>query len=300
MVNFALIGSRAPGLLVLLAGLLLGACTPAGDGTPDDAAEAPAAEVPAGEPPDTVDAAPAAGRSPRAVVSDRLPYGEVGTELVYGHLVFPSDMVEPLPAIILIHEWWGLTDSVRAAADRLAGQGYIVLAVDLLDGKTTDDVAVARDYMLEVVKSPDATAENLRQALDFVTVTAGAPSVATMGWGLGGTWSLNAAMMFPDELEAAVVYYGQVSDEPSRLQAIAAPVLGFFGAEDRSVPVSNVESFEMTMQDLGKTLEVQVFEGAGHGFANPEGANYDAALAERSWQQTLGFFDARLYSADAP
>jgi carboxymethylenebutenolidase len=153
--------------------------------------------------------------------------------------------------------------------------------------------------MLKVVNDPGATAENLRQALEFVTATAGAPTVATLGWGLGGSWSLNAAMLFPDELQAAVIFYGQVSDEPSRLDAIKAPVLGFFGAADRTVPASDVEAFELMMRDLGKTLDVTVLPGTGHGFANPEGRNYDADLAERSWQETLVFLEATLYS-DSP
>ena len=72
--------------------------------------------------------APAREGGQRAVVSDILPYAEVDEELVYGHFVFPSDMIEPLPAIILIHEWWGLDDNVKAAADRMAAEGYIVLA----------------------------------------------------------------------------------------------------------------------------------------------------------------------------
>ena len=70
---------------------------------------------------DTTEPSPAAEVAPaRPVVSERLAYAEVGDELVYGHFVFPEDMVEPLPAVIMIHEWWGLNDNVRAMADRLA------------------------------------------------------------------------------------------------------------------------------------------------------------------------------------
>ena len=91
-----------------------------------------------------------------------------------------------------------------------------------------------------------------------------------------------------------------MSDEPSRLQVIEAPVQGFFGGSDRLVPVGDVESFEMTMQELGKSLELEIFPDAGHGFANPEGRSYDAALADRAWQRSLDFFDTSLYSADVP
>lgn len=261
------------------------AATPAADTPPSPAAEARAAD--------------SAARPERAVVSDRLPYGEVGTELVYGHFVFPSDMVEPLPAVVLVHEWWGLNDTVRAEADRLAAQGYIVLAVDLFAGKTTNDIQVARNYMLQVVNDQDAAGDNIRQAIDFVKVTAGAPNVAVMGWGLGGSWALNAAMLFPESVDASIIYYGQVSDDPDRLDAVDAPVLGFFGEDDRGVPVDGVRAFESVLTSLGKTQEIVVYPGVRHGFANPEGRGYDAGVAERAWERTLGFLAETLYSDDS-
>ena len=93
---------------------------------------------------DTTDASEAALVAPRrAVDSERLPYGEVEDELVNGYFVFPADMIEPLPAIIVIHEWWGLNDNVRVIADRLAGEGYIVLAIDLYGGEVADSVNAA-------------------------------------------------------------------------------------------------------------------------------------------------------------
>ena len=225
---------------LVLAACLLAACADRAEETaaPNDTPAVDPASV-------SAEPAPSAERPGRAVVSDQLPYGEVGTDLVYGHFVFPSDMVEPLPAVVLVHEWWGLNDIVRAEAERLAAQGYIVLAADLFAGNTTTDVQVARNYMLQVVNDQDSTSENIRQAIEFVKETAGAPSVAVMGWGLGGSWALNAAMLFPDSVDASVIYYGQVSDDPDRLAAVAAPVLGFFGEADSGVPVNDVRAFEV-------------------------------------------------------
>ena len=99
----------------------------------------------------------------RAVVTERLPYAEVDNELVYGHFAFPADMVDPLPALIVIHEWWGLDDGVRAMADRLAAEGFVVLAVDLFEGKSTLIPSGARAQMLKVVENPaNATAISAR------------------------------------------------------------------------------------------------------------------------------------------
>lgn len=244
---------------------------------------------------DTAQPSPATEVEPaRPVVSERLPYAEVDDELVYGHFVFPADMVEPLPAVIMIHEWWGLNDNVRAMADRLAGEGYIVLAVDLFDGNSTDSPEKAREQMLEVVENPVAANENLRQAYEFVSQTAGAPRIGSLGWCFGGAWSLNTAMLFPDDLDAAVIYYGQVTDDTERLLPISAPILGLFGAADRGIPVESVRSFEAALDRLHKNHTIHIYPDAAHAFANPSGNAYDAEAAEDAWQKTLEFLDLHL------
>ena len=164
-----------------------------------------------------------------------MAYGIVDDQLVYGHFAFPSDMIEPLPAVIVVHDWWGLNDDTRDAANRLASYGYIVLAVDLYEGTTVDSVDAARRRMIPVVENPEKVQANLAEAMNFLSEAARAPKIATLGWGFGGGMSLNAAMWFPDDLDAAVIYYGQVTSSDELLQSINAPVLGLFGARDRSV-----------------------------------------------------------------
>ena len=227
----------------------------------------------------------------RTVVSERLPYAEVNDELVYGHFVFPSDMVEPLPAIIVIHEWWGLNDNVRAMADRLAGEGYIVLAVDLFNGSIADSPQQARQQMLAVVENPELAADNIRQAYEFVNTTAGAPRIGSLGWCFGGGWSLNTAMLFPDELDATVIYYGQVTGDDQKLRDINVPILGLFGAEDKGITVDSVRAFEAALERLRKNYEIHIYPGADHAFANPTGNAYNEEVAEDAWQKTLEFLD---------
>jgi carboxymethylenebutenolidase len=244
---------------------------------------------------DTTEPSPAAVIEPaRPVVSERLPYAEVDDELVYGHFVFPADMVQPLPAVIMIHEWWGLNDNVRAMADRLAGEGYIVLAVDLFGGSTAETPEQARQQMLRVVENPERANENLRQAHEFVAQTAGAPRIGSLGWCFGGGWSLNAAMLFPEDLDAAVIYYGQVTDDVDKLLPIGAPILGLFGAEDQGISVASVRRFEDALERLRKNHTIHVYPGADHAFANPTGNNYNAEAAEDAWQKTLEFLDLHL------
>ncbi len=248
---------------------------------------------------DTAEPSPATEAAPaRPVVSERLPYAEVDNELVYGHFAFPEDMVEPLPAVIMIHEWWGLNDNIRAMADQLAGEGYIVLAVDLFGGSTATGPEQARLQMLKVVENPGQAEDNLRQAYEFVSQTAGAPRVGSLGWCFGGGWSLNAAMLFPEELDATVIYYGQVTDDVDKLLPISTPILGLFGDEDRGIPVDSVRQFEAALRRLGKNHEIHIYPGAKHAFANPSGRAYDAEAAEDAWQKTLAFLELHM-SVDA-
>ena len=228
------------------------------------------------------------------ITVERMAYAEVEAEISHGYFVIPDHMIEPFPAIIVIHEWWGLNDGVRAMADRLAALGYIVLAVDLYQGKTATTSAEARALMMTVVENPDHAIQNIRQAYEFLRDTAGAPRIASLGWCFGGGWSLNTALLFPDELDAAVIYYGQVTNSQSKLEPMNVPILGIFGAEDTSISVQSVRGFEQALQDLGKKHKIEIFPDVGHAFANPSGKTYNAKAADKAWEQTVAFLDSHL------
>ena len=296
MLNSNLSGRGLPLLAALLA-LALSACErETGEDTPDTEAGRAHVEAMAEQhAEDTTEPSEAALVAPeRRVVSEQLAYADVEDELVYGHFVFPEDMLEPLPGIIMIHEWWGLNDNIRAMADRLAGEGYIVLAIDLFGGQTADNVQDARKLMLGVVNDARSARSNIRQAYDFLTLTAGAPEVGSLGWCFGGGWSLNAAMLLGEDLDAAVIYYGDVTDEMEKLGSIEAPILGLFGEADRGIPAGSVRSFEATLERLGKDHEIHIYPGARHAFANPTGRNYNPEFAEDAWQRTLEFLGQEL------
>ena len=248
---------------------------------------------------DSAEPSPAADAAPaQEVISDpRMPYTEAEDELVYGYFAAPEDVFEPLPAIILIHEWWGLNDNVRAMADRLAGEGYMVLAVDLYGGMTATSPEAARQLMLDVVENPEPAKANIRDAYRFLE-TAGAPSIASLGWCFGGGWSLTAAQLLPDKLDASVIYYGQVTSDEDKLRPVEVPILGLFAGNDTGITVESVEAFRAALERLRKDHEIHIYPGVGHAFANPSGRNYDAAAAEDAWSKTLDFL-ARHLSSDA-
>ncbi len=251
---------------------------------------------------DTTSPSPAAEMAPaREVIGERMPYTEHNDAVVYGYFAAPADMFEPLPAVIMIHEWWGLNDNIRAMADRLAGEGYIVLAVDLYGGKTAGTPGDARTLMLDVVEDPESANDNLRKAYEFLTNTAGAPRVASLGWCFGGHWSLNTALLYPDELAASVIYYGQVTDDQDRLQPLNVPLLGLFAANDRGIKVAAVEAFRAALEALEKPHEIHIYPDVSHAFANPTGNRYNAPAAEDAWRRTLEFLNHHLSdSGSAP
>jgi len=230
----------------------------------------------------------------RPVVAETLPYAEVDEQLVYGHFAFPADMVDPLPGIIIIHERWGLDDGVRNLADRIAGQGFVVLAVDLYGGSTATDIADARDLMVRVLDNRQLANQNIRQAYNFLIESGQAPRIGSLGWSFGGGWALSAAALLPDELDAAVIYYGQVTENEEWLAPITAPVLGLFGAKDRGVTVAVVRSFEAAMERLDKDYEIEIYPDAGHAFADPGSSNYNAGAAKLAWTRMLEFLNTHL------
>jgi carboxymethylenebutenolidase len=228
------------------------------------------------------------------MLEQTLAYGEGARSNLVGYLAMPGDAAEPLPGIIVIHEARGLTDDVKAMARRLATEGYVVLAIDLYNGATAATPEAAQALMTALFAEPEAAARNLQQAYDYLDKYALAPRVASIGWDLGGSYSLQMALLAPGALDAAVVYYGQVLTDRARLATIEAPILGFFGGLDASIPTRQVQEFRATLQELGKNAEIHIYPRAGHAFADPAGGNYNAEAATESWDLTLAFLSRHL------
>jgi carboxymethylenebutenolidase len=244
---------------------------------------------------DIPEPSPQAERPPaRPVLEQTLAYGEAEGGNLVGFLAMPEDAAEPLPGIVVVHEWWGLNDNIRSMTRRLAAEGYVALAVDLYDGATAEDESEAQALMARTLTESDTALANIRQAYEYLDRYAFAPRVAVIGWCLGGGLSLAAAMDLPEDLDAVVMYYGQVVTDPARLTPLQMPLLGHFGANDSSIPVRDVQQFRTALRDLGKRSEVLIYSGVGHAFANPSGGTHDAAAAEEAWSKTLKFLGENL------
>lgn len=277
----------------LAGGILLAGCDSTDEPTPAtaDVVAATAAEHEHDAPTPT----PAAEAAPaQPVLEQDLAYGEGARSNLVGFLAMPADAAEPLPGVIVIHEWWGLNDNIKAITRRLAAEGYVALAVDLYGGQIADTPERAQELMTAFLNEPEAAKRNLSQAYDYLDKYAFAPRVASIGWCLGGGWSLQAALLFPDTLDAMVMYYGQVDTNRERLATLKMPLLGFFGGEDTSIPVFEVQAFRSTLSQLGKNAEVLIVPGVGHAFANPSGGSYNERAANDAWTKTLDFLEHNL------
>lgn len=215
-----------------------------------------------------------------------------GDERVEGYLVTPAG-TGPFPAVVVIHEWWGLNEQVKGEARRLAAEGYVALAVDLYRGRVTAD----REEAHELARGlPDDRARrDLVAAFDYLAGRreVRADRIGSIGWCMGGGFSLALAVAQP-RLAASVIYYGRLVTDEGTLQQIRAPVLGLFGEADRGIPVASVRAFEGSMQKLGKVIEVHVYPGAGHAFANAESRSYQPAAAEDAGAKTVAFLARHL------
>jgi carboxymethylenebutenolidase len=229
-----------------------------------------------------------------ALLEQDTPYGEGADGNFVGFLAVPEDAAEPLPGVIVLHEWWGLTPPIREAARRIAREGYIVLAVDLYGGRTAATVPEAQALMRELVDAPDQVRDNIRQAYTYLERYALAPRIGSIGWDLGGRWSLQTAIMMADQLDAAVMFYGSVETDEAVLDTLNMPLLGLFGEQDASVPILSVQEFRSTLTRLGKPAEVRIYSGVDHGFFFPGSPNYSPIAADDAWLRSLTLLESGL------
>ncbi len=216
-----------------------------------------------------------------------------GKDTVTAYLCVPKGGGS-FPAIMVIHEWWGLNDWVRGAAERLAREGYVTLAIDLYRGHVAGSSDEAHELMRGVPE--DRASRDLRAGFEYLkgmkNITPG--KIGAVGWCMGGGYSLQAAVSIP-ELSATVVCYGRLVTDSAAIAGIRSPLLGIFGGQDRGIPEKSVREFEKTGQGLGKEFNMTVYPDAGHAFMNPgNSGGYREKDAEDAWGRIITFFGKKL------
>ena len=216
-----------------------------------------------------------------------------GDETVSGILYTPSGK-GPFPALIVIHEWWGLNDWVKDQATKLSDLGYVALAVDLYRGKVATTPEVAHEIMRGVPE--DRATRDLRAAFDYLAAQPNVKKdrIGSIGWCMGGGYSLDVALLEPT-LAADVINYGHLATDPAELKKINAPILGLFGAQDHGITSEDVKKFQQAMEQLGKKVDVKIYPNAGHAFENPDNkTGYRPEEAADAWLRTVSFLEKTL------
>src|SRR5262245_19871102 len=195
----------------------------------------------------------------------------------------------PFPALVVIHEWWGLNDWVKEQASKLADEGYVALAIDLYRGKVGTTPDEAHELMRGVPE--DRAARDLHAAFDYLQSQSNVKKdrIGSIGWCMGGGYSLNMALAEPN-LRADVINYGHLATDPNLVSKINASILGIFGGQDRGITPDDVHKFEQALKQAGKKAEIHIYPDAGHAFQNPGNKNgYRAQDASDAWQRTVKF-----------
>ena len=218
-------------------------------------------------------------------------------EVNYGHAV--GFLAKPkkegiYPAVVMIHEWLGLNDNIKEMAKQLAAEGYVVLAVDLYNGKIGKNSTEAGQLASKARNNPAEAISNMKSAVQYLKNQNNVDKnkIASMGWCFGGAMSLQLALN--EKLAATVIYYGNLETNATKLSVIKWPVLGIFGEKDTSIPVESVRKFETALNQLGIENEIHIYEGVGHAFANPSGMNYAPEQTKDAWQKTIEFLNKNL------
>jgi carboxymethylenebutenolidase len=216
-----------------------------------------------------------------------------GDETVHALLYMPAGE-GPFPALVVIHEWWGLNDWVKQQASDSADKGYIALAIDLYRGKVATTPDEAHQIMRGVPE--DRAQRDLLAATTFLRSlnTVNGKKVGAIGWCMGGGYALDLAIADP-KLKAVVINYGHLATEKSNLRKIHASVLGLFGGEDQGIPVADIRKFETELQGMNKKVEIHIYPDAGHAFENPNNEKgYRADDAANAQKLTAEFLQKNL------
>lgn len=206
-----------------------------------------------------------------------------GKREVVSFVVYP-EVKDKAPAVVVIHEIFGLTDWVRSVADQLAEAGYIAIAPDLLSGAGPmggGTSELAKDKVGRAIMNlpRDQITADLNACVDYVTkLPACNGKVVVGGFCWGGGQSFRFATNNKN-IKAAFVFYGSGPDKEADLARIACPVYGFYGGNDARVNATIPKSTEL-MKKADKTYDPVIYEGAGHGFMRA-GEAPDASAANK-------------------
>jgi len=217
-----------------------------------------------------------------------------GDETIQAYLALPETPVKGGPAIVIVQEWWGLTDWVKGVADRFAAQGYVAIAPDLYRGQVATEPELAHELMRGL---PDARARrDIRAArADLAGRADLVPRrVAVIGFCMGGRLAQLAALD-KGPFDAAVMCYGSPETEAARIKSLKGPLLGIFGGEDKGIGPDQTGPLTVALKKWGKPgSAVHVYPGVGHAFLRDAGSPAGEEQAKLAWKEIDEFLGQQL------
>jgi carboxymethylenebutenolidase len=204
----------------------------------------------------------------------------------------------PHPAVIMIHEFWGLRPDIVGKAAALAQQGYVVIAPDVLRGNSTGWLPRA---IYQAVTTPEQQVDDdLNTVFDWLAAQPDIQptKIAIMGFCYGGGTSLRYSLSNP-KLAATVVFYGSTIADPTRLKALPGPFLGIFGGADASIPVAEVRAMEAALDQAGVPAQISIYDGQPHAFVKSIEEINQGGPQQQAWNELLAFLNQSLKSAPA-
>lgn len=182
-----------------------------------------------------------------------------------GYLVAPPDSGSH-GGVIVIHEWNGLVDRVRQAADAIADQGYTVLAADLYSSRTGSNREENMSLVRETQSHPDTIIANLNAAADFLRRQPGVSGkIATIGWCFGGGVALSYAIG-GEHHDGTAIFYGHLLEDPDQMRHIHHEIYGTFAGQDRGIPPEQVKRFVAALRQAGIPNDIHIYDAVQHGF----------------------------------
>ena len=191
--------------------------------------------------------------------------------------------------LFVYQEWWGLNDHIKKQAETFYNDlGDVnVLALDMYDGKVADKPEDAGKLM------QSASSDRLEAIVKGGIELAGKKAkIASVGWCFGGMLSLKSAILEGKQAVGCVMYYGRPEKDVEKLKTLNVDALGFFGSQDKGIPVVTVTEFEENMKKAGKTVTINMYDAA-HGFANPSNPKYDKIAADDAYSKALTYLRAK-------
>jgi carboxymethylenebutenolidase len=210
-----------------------------------------------------------------------------------GELAEPSGTSGKVGAVVVIQEWHGITDQIRSKVDRFAEDGFLALAPDLYHGKVAKNDEEAQTLMsgLDFGKAVGEIGAAV-QALKEQPRSNG--KVGVVGFCLGGALTLAAAANVPG-IACAVPFYGLPDLSKLDLSKVTAPILAHFAGHDDWASPDAARQLQKKLQELGKSMELHVYEDAGHAFMRQtDPQKYHEASAKKAWERTIAFLKQQL------